>query len=354
MTFLSCKMDTGANVILTGKFPFVDSLEMIPIKNVDLLCPDDLVFQNGYLVLNNNCHDHLIQIIRLKDLQSKHFIKKGRGPGEMSRANFSGHMVGDSLFIRNAPESSIWINPKKLFNNKHKENGETFKKISDPTPISQNENVFFIEDNWVFNDYSSSNGHLGFFVFLDKKGEIIKKTDYIPELSYQINKNTKGYAYLTTTRINESQKKFVSALKYFPFFIITTNDGEYELVVQTEKDYLEPEFKEGEIHPDFRSEFFYAGVVLSEKYIFLYRLNMTLGELVNYFSGQGGLPETSPGFEVYTWEGKPVCYLKINKVIIGPSIDFEKGVVYGLVLDPDIGYNIVKGDISPNILGSLK
>lgn len=348
--FVSCKTNTGKKIVLSGDFPITNSIELISIQNIVELCPENIMFLDGYLIVNNNCHEYLIQVIRVKDFQSKYFIQKGRGPGEMFRANFSGHISGDSLLIRNTPESSLWINPHKLFSEKQFKNDEKFIKIPDPAPIYQNENVFNFQGNWVFNDYSSDEGHLGFFVFLNSKGEIVKKTDYIPELSYKLDERIIGYAYITTTRINESQTRFVSALKYFPYFIITDIDGEYEVVVQTEKSYLEPVFKEGEINPSFESEFFYGSVILTDKYIFLYRLNMTLGELVNYFSGQVDRQATKTGFEVYTWQGKPVCYLEINKLLVNPAIDFKEGIIYALEFDPNSGYDIVKGHLPENIL----
>lgn len=337
-------------LILTGDFPFFDSIEFITIPNVVELCPENLVYQNGYLVLSNNCHDHLIQVIRVKDFQSKHFIRKGRGPGEMFQANFSGHISGDSILLRNTPESSLWINPHKLFTGLDLKYNEELTKIFDPVPIYQNENVFNIGENWAFNDYSSEEGHRGFLVFINSGGEITKFTDFIPPVSYHLDQNVIGYAYLTTTRINESQTKFVSALKYFPFFIITSIDGEYERVLQTKSDYLEPKFTEGEINPGLESEFFYGNVVLTEKYIFLYRLNMTLGELVNYFSGQEEPLTSKTGFEVYTWQGEPVCYLEINKLLVSPTIDFKNGIIYGLEFDPESGYEIVKGSIPERFL----
>jgi len=352
--FTTCKTNTEKKIVLSGDFPITNSIEMISIQNVVEFCPENMMFLDGYLILNNNCHEYLLQVIRIKDFQSKYFIRKGRGPGEMFRANFSGHFSGDSLLIRNTPEPSLWINPHKLFSDIQLNNDESLIKILDPVPINQNENVFNFHENWVFNDYSSDEGHLGFFVFLNSKGEIVKKTDFIPELSYKLDERIIGYAYITTTRINKSQTQFVSALKYFPYFIITSVDGEYELVVQTVKTYLEPVFKESEINPSFESEFFYGSVILSDKYIFLYRLNMTLGELVNYFSGQGAQQAIKTGFEVYTWHGKPVCFLEINKLLVSPAIDFIEGIIYALEFDPESGYNIVKGHLPENILQYLK
>lgn len=347
--FASCNNESSKKLILSGDFPVSDSVEFSSMPGVSELCPENLVFHNGYLVINNNCHDQLIQIVRTHDSQSKHFIRKGRGPGEMFQANFSGHISGGSILMRNTPESSFWIDPDLLFTGQSINNDRAILEIFDPIAINQNENVFNIGENWMFNDYSSNGKHHGFFVFLNSRGEIVKKTDYIPALSYSIAENLIGYAYLTASRINNSQTRFVSALKYFPYFIVTNIDGEYELIVQTEEDYLEPKFKEGENNPEFESEFFYGSVVVSEKHIFLYRLNLPLGALVDYFSGQEKQPLINTGFEVYTWQGKAVCYLEVNKLLVSPAIDFENGIIYGLEFDPDSGYDIVKGNIPESI-----
>ncbi len=348
-SFSSCNKDSNQRLILSGEFPVSDSVELSSMPGFDEICPENLVFHNGYLVINNNCHDQLIQIVRTHDSQTKHFIRRGRGPGEMFQANFSGHISGDSILMRNTPESSFWINPDLLFNGERIGNNRKVIEVFDPAIINQNENVFNIGENWIFNDYSSNRMHNGFFVFLNSKGEIEKKTDYIPALSYTMAEDLIGYAYLTTTRINKSQTRFVSALKYFPYFIITNIDGEYELIVQTEEDYIEPKFKEGEINPEFESEFFYGSVLVSENHIFLYRLNLPLSALVDYFSDQKNQPLINTGFEVYTWQGRKVCYLEVNKLLVSPSIDFENGIIYGLEFDPESGYDIVKGNIPEKI-----
>jgi hypothetical protein len=315
ITFISCKND-NEKIILTGEFPHEIELQVEIFDNTEQNCPALIIYTSGYLSTLNYCQDQFMQITRLSDKKSKMFITKGNGPAEFLSLTFSGHKQGDSIYFRNHPLASVWIHPGKLFEDK----SYGINKIKEPEIISLAGNVFHLEDKWVFSDVYEGRGLL---VFSDTAGNLLHTSELYPELSYNINNEHNGYVHYSTTSYNPNKEKFAIALRYFPYLIISDTEGNYSKIIQTQNNYREPVFKNQELIPDAESEIFYGSIEVSDKYIYLFRPNITVGD---------NEMQAKPAIEVYDWNGKAICRVKFDKFVGGIDFDFENGKIYGLTL----------------------
>ena len=314
---VGCSANEPKTLILEGNFPLSISPDLRELSEIEIVCPDELIFINGYLLIINNCHEKILQVVSLSSMQNKFFINKGKGPAEMQNAYFSGHQSGDSLLLINSPSYYAWVHPARMFNDED----YFFNKRQDTYVPFQNINVFQIQDNWIYNDLDGE----GFFVFRDKSGAMMNSVDFLPISSYAAE-NNQGYVYYSWTRYNEYHKVFVSALRYFPFLLFTDNEGLYKKIIQTQQNYREPVFPNQKKMPDEGAQIFNLGVQTSESYIYLYNPNLKVGDQET---------KADPTIEVFSWEGEPVLELRLNALVGAVVFDFENGKGYGLKFFPD-------------------
>mgnify|MGYP000929008659 CR=1 FL=1 len=327
--FLSACENNKEVKVLTGNFPVISEVKLTEITGVDLVCPEELVYVDGYLSLINNCSEELLQLVRVSDWESKFFLKKGSGPLEFSNLIFSGHKQGDSLLLRNSPKQSVWLRPKALFN----EELQSVQIIHEPNREYSSAHVFDLGEKWVFN----SLGDDGFLVFLDKNHKEPLISALPPVFEAPQDESVKGYVFYSSMRFQPEKRKIVSALRYFPYLIINNEKGEFEKVIQTQPNFEQPEFPEGQIIPVGNTEVHYLRVELSDDFIFLYRpgLKLEQSEL-----------EAKPVLEVFDWKGNPIALLTFDRFVGNLDFDFEKGKCYGISFcEKEHRIFLVEGDL---------
>lgn len=307
----SCRTDNDK--ILNDNFPVMVELVTEEIKEIELLCPGDLIFVDGYLMLINNCNEKLLQVVRMDDMQSGFFIGKGNGPSEFHSLQYSGHKQGDSLLLRTSHRTSAWVRPAKLLNNEPVD----LQKISEPVQAgSLASNVFHFPWGWMRTDLMDQ--HL--VVFQDAQGNPTRTVPYGPDLSYDIREEDAGYIYYSTSSYNASQQKFVTALWYFPYFFIYGKDEE-PIAVRTQKDYQEPVFELQKTLPVSGTKTYYDHAKSSDKYIYLYKTNLSVGQPEE---------EAEPVVEIFDWQGNKVAKVGFDRKVGMMDFDFANGIIYGL------------------------
>lgn len=310
---VSCTLqDTTPKVIIQEGFSTTSTTEIITLPEIPLICPDEIIIIGEYMVIINNCHDKILQIVSLQDMQYKYRINRGNGPGELQAAYFTGHKSGDSLLIAHAPLYYTWINPSKLFHDSE----YLISKVHDSYCPPQNMNVFQINSNWYYNDLEGA----GFWMQKDHAGNIKSTTEFVPETSFS-NASNNAYVYYTWTRYLEKQQIFVSALRYFPYIIFTDLQGNYSKIVQTTGIYQNPTFQNESIFPESETTIYNLGIQNSNHNLFLYNPGLKTGQ--SELSAQ-------PTIEVYNLEGKPLIALKLNGLVGAIDYDLINGRAFGI------------------------
>jgi hypothetical protein len=268
-------------------------------------------------------------LVQVSSWESKFFLNKGRGPAEFSNLFFSGQKQGDSILFRNSPIKSAWIWPNALFN----ETDQSVKIIHEPSRTFLSAHVFDFVEKWVFNSLGSD----GYLVFMDKKNEKSFFSAF-PEISKAfIDESAKGYVFYSSMRFHPQKRKIASALRYFPYLLIINEKGEFEKVIQTQPDFVQPEFPEGQIIPLGNAEIHYLRVELSDDYIFLFRPGLRVE--------QSDL-EAKPVLEVYDWKGNPITLLTFDRLVANLDFDFESGKCYGISFcEKEHRIFLVEGDL---------
>lgn len=307
-----CFFDEPKEKVLQDGFPVTIHPELKEVPQIDIICPEELIVVDGYLVIINNCHEKVLQIVSLSDRQSKTFISKGNGPSEMRQAYFSGHKSGDSLMLMDAPGNYAWIHPARMFH----ESDYSVMKIQGTYIPPQNMNVFQIKDQWVYNDLEGE----GYLVIKDRNGMMTESVDYYPASEYA-NDQSRAYVYYSWSRYNDRHQTLVSALRYFPFIIFTDIEAGRQRIVQTRSSYNKPVFING--MPEDGVPVYNLGLQTSDDYIYMYNPGFNTGE-----------PETEidPAIEVYNWKGDPMLELRLNNIVGAVDFDFKTGRGYGLMM----------------------
>ncbi len=307
----SCSASDSKFVEVDG-FPQSADVNTIEIEDVLLDCPERFVFVNGKLVTSTNCTDKLIQVINPGSKTTRKLIAKGNGPSEFSRLYFSGHAQGDSLYFRNLALKSAWVHPHRLL----EDDAHALLSIDEPGFLSDSENVFQFDSMWVYTGLKGD----AFMSFARNDGQVIKSIEHFPETGYKVDGSTKGYLFYSNTTYNENKEIFVSALRFFPYLMLTDIHGNVVRIIKTRKDFAVPQIVQGEIMPDINSMYYYDQVLSSERFIYALRLNATLQEL--------GELKAAPVLEVFDWSGNAVGEIHFDRFIGGIAIDYDNGILY--------------------------
>ncbi len=310
--FVSCVGNEPRTVVNKGVFPISINAETKEVAEIEVICPDEIIVHNGYLIILNNCHEKILQVVHLDDLKNKFFINKGHGPSEFFSAYYSGQKTGDSILLVNTPAFYSWVDPGKLYNGTEMEVKKNHALYMPP----QNMNVFLVNENWIFNDMEGS----GFLVSYDQKGSLRYLTEFFPKSTYATEVN-RGYVYYAWSRYNKNKEIVVSALRYFPYIIFTDIEGQIKKVVQTRERFKEPVFPNEALLPEDGTEIFNLGIQVSDKYVYLYNPGLKAGE---------SELNANPIIEVYNWEGDPVAEIKLNALVGTVDYDFASGRAFGL------------------------
>jgi len=309
--FFSCATNPKDIVLIDG-FSEKLKMETQQLDGFVPLCPDRINFSDGYLLTTTNCSNKLVSSFHIKTNRTEYSILKGNGPGEFTQLYFSGHQAGDSLLLRSLSGMAAWVSPSRLFN----DSTYLITKIIEPEEISNAENVFNFEKEWVYTDLSGE----AFMIFLNDEGSITRKVDHFPVLEEQYRDETKGYLYYSNTTWNSKKEMFVSAMRYFPYLLIFDKKGNTRKIIQTRKDFIHPQITQGNLLPEKDTEYFYDQVVTTDNYIFALRMNGTLNDLATL--------QNQPILEVFDWDGNGICEIEFDRFLGGFSLDQATGKLY--------------------------